>query len=183
MASNNVTKIQDLAESYIREGGYKAFSFRELAKDVGIKSSSIHYHFPTKEDLARAVARRYTDRFIDALGEVESPIDGAQHNSSSLYIQRYKLLFSKALMEDKQMCLCGALAAESDSLPEQVKEEAARFFKLNLQWLKSAFALDGVSDFEQTLNANMVLSALEGAMMVSKTLQDDAFFESVAKQF
>lgn len=28
--------------------GYNGLSFRELAKEVGIKSASIHYHFPTK---------------------------------------------------------------------------------------------------------------------------------------
>jgi TetR/AcrR family transcriptional repressor of nem operon len=54
--------ILDAAEARIRRGGYSGFSFREIAVDVGVKSSSVHYHFPTKEMLAAAVARRYTDR-------------------------------------------------------------------------------------------------------------------------
>ena len=38
--------ILDAAEKRIRSVGYNAFSFRDLADDVGIRSASIHYHFP-----------------------------------------------------------------------------------------------------------------------------------------
>jgi TetR/AcrR family transcriptional repressor of nem operon len=52
--------IMDAAERRIRLGGFNGFSFREVAADVGVKSSSVHYHFPTKERLAAAVVHRYT---------------------------------------------------------------------------------------------------------------------------
>ncbi|WP_157628311.1 helix-turn-helix domain-containing protein, partial [Ensifer sp. BR816] len=45
----------DAAEERIRRAGYSGFSFREIAADVGVKSASVHYHFPTKERLAAAV--------------------------------------------------------------------------------------------------------------------------------
>ena len=32
----------------MRRGGFHGFSFRDLAADVGIKSASVHYHFPIK---------------------------------------------------------------------------------------------------------------------------------------
>src|SRR6185503_20910985 len=60
--------ILDAAERRIRQGGFSGFSFRELAADVGVKSSSVHYHFPTKEALAAAVVRRWaeeTSKHID----------------------------------------------------------------------------------------------------------------------
>ena len=49
------TAILDAAERRMQIGGFGGFSFREIAADVGIKSSSVHYHFPTKENLAAAV--------------------------------------------------------------------------------------------------------------------------------
>ena len=52
------TAIMDAAERRMQLGGFGGFSFRELAADVGVKSSSVHYHFPTKEALAAAVIRR-----------------------------------------------------------------------------------------------------------------------------
>src|ERR1700712_4750493 len=52
-------KIIALAQEAIAARGYSAFSFRELAAELGIKSASIHYHFPTKTHLGVAVARTY----------------------------------------------------------------------------------------------------------------------------
>src|SRR5260370_11493831 len=60
--------IMDAAERRMQQGGFGGFSFREIAADVGIKSSSVHYYLPTKEDLAAAVNRRwaeYTSELID----------------------------------------------------------------------------------------------------------------------
>src|SRR5437899_1576737 len=64
--SDVATAIMDAAERRIRLGGFNGFSFREIAADVGVKSSSVHYHFPTKEKLAAAVIHRYTDEVAEA---------------------------------------------------------------------------------------------------------------------
>ena len=93
LKSNNAGKLMDAAERHIRQSGYNAFSFRELAKEVGIKSSSVHYYFPTKADLAAAVARRYTDRFVAVL----------QEKSPSARIQACKKAFREAYLTDGQM--------------------------------------------------------------------------------
>src|SRR5690606_40708940 len=53
-------QIIDLAEDAIATKGYSAFSFREIAALMGIKSASIHYHFPTKPHLGLAVDRKST---------------------------------------------------------------------------------------------------------------------------
>jgi len=50
------TAILNAAERRMQFGGFGGFSFREIAADVGIKSSSVHYHFPTKENRAAAGA-------------------------------------------------------------------------------------------------------------------------------
>jgi AcrR family transcriptional regulator len=67
--SNKAEEILDVAERMARTGGYNGFSFREIAKAVGIKAASVHYHFPTKDELGAAVARRYTERFLATPGD------------------------------------------------------------------------------------------------------------------
>jgi AcrR family transcriptional regulator len=62
--SGTAKRLMDLAEAHIRESGYAGFSFRNLAAEVGIKSASVHHHFPTKAKMAAAVARRYGERFV-----------------------------------------------------------------------------------------------------------------------
>lgn len=168
-----MTKKQALlkaAEDKVRSGGYSNFSFRELAKEVGIKSASVHYHFPTKADLGAELARQYTDNFMLALGD---PVELTKAHKCP--VQVYATQFRRALLEDKKMCLCGLLGAETDCLPDIVKLETKRFFRLNLEWLQVAHQLNDPSDVEQ--KAANTLSLLEGAMMVSKALGDNRFFD------
>src|SRR6195256_5391430 len=65
IVSDTAQRLMDLAEAHIRDAGYGGFSFRDLAAEIGIKSASVHHHFPTKAILAAAVARRYGDRFFE----------------------------------------------------------------------------------------------------------------------
>ncbi len=51
------------AEVLLRTKGYAAFSYADLAEDIGIKKASIHHHFPTKEGLAIAIVESYLFRF------------------------------------------------------------------------------------------------------------------------
>ena len=95
-------EILDSAERLVRRRGYNGFSFRDLATEVGIKSASVHYHFPTKADLGAAVAHRYADRFINALGDPNDPL-AAPH----ALLEGYVDAFRRALVMDRQMCLCG----------------------------------------------------------------------------
>jgi TetR/AcrR family transcriptional repressor of nem operon len=155
-------EIMDAAERRIRTAGYNGFSFRDIAADVGVKSSSIHYYFPTKEDLGVAVARRYTDRFFEGLRDASGSPE--KHLSAA---------YDKAMESDGQMCLCGVLGTASKSLPEQVAVEAKRFFQCALKFLLTT--RKSASRKEQDW-ALQILALLEGAMMLALALGDaDAF--------
>ncbi len=172
MGVSTVEKIMDIAESQVRAGGYNSFSFREISQEIGIKSASIHYHFPTKTDLGVAIANRYTTRFAEQLALIES----TQH-SSSARLQQYVALFRQALLLDKKMCLCGQLASESDVLPEPIRLETRKFFLLNLDWLaREVFAGHETKAKDQ---AAALLAALEGALLVSKVLDQPDLFEQI----
>ena len=45
-------QILDHAITLMMLRGYNGFSYRDLSELVGVKTSSIHYYFPSKEDLA-----------------------------------------------------------------------------------------------------------------------------------
>jgi AcrR family transcriptional regulator len=111
----------DLAEAHIRNRGYGGFSFRELAAEIGIKSASVHHHFPTKATMAAAVARRYADRFLAAVA-------GLPNERAEDAIAAYRSAFREALDRDGQMCLCGVLGAEAGALSPDVATEVLSFF-------------------------------------------------------
>ena len=120
--SATAKRLMDLAEALIRDGGYTRFSFRNLAAEVGIKSASVHHHFPTKANMAAAVARRYGDRFLASVAP--QPNESAEDAISA-----YRLAFRAALDRDGRMCLCGVLGAEAGVLAPEITTEVQSFFR------------------------------------------------------
>jgi TetR/AcrR family transcriptional regulator, transcriptional repressor for nem operon len=153
--------IMDAAEVRIRMSGYTGFSFRDLAGDVGVKSASVHYHFPTKEALVAAVARRYKDRFLEA---VEQDIAAGRD-----VVVAWKTGFRRALQGDSGMCLCGTLGAAAGALPDEVRGEARAFFESGLAQMTAR----GLPPER----AAQVLATLEGAMLLANVLSRPAAFD------
>jgi TetR/AcrR family transcriptional repressor of nem operon len=172
---NKEEEILKAAESMVREGGYNSFSFRDIASAVGVKSSSVHYHFPTKADLGAAVAGYYTNKFLSNLGDpVQLIADGTDP------IKVYVRAFKGALTKDKRMCLCGMLGAEIDGLPSKVAVQTKIFFERNIEWLTIAYASKGLKKGAKT-KAMQTLSLLEGAMITSKVLMDVKVFDKITE--
>jgi TetR/AcrR family transcriptional regulator, transcriptional repressor for nem operon len=169
-------EILDAAESMIRISGYNGFSTRDVAEAVGIKAASVHYYFPAKTDIGCAVTARYTERFIAALGE---PL--RFKGDATAAVQTYINAFRQSLIEHRKLCLCAVLGAETGGLPDPLRAQTKAFFDQNLAWLQVALGHgeDSVRD-RPAANAVLVLAALEGAMIVSKSMEDDSLFEAVA---
>jgi AcrR family transcriptional regulator len=53
------------AELFARDG-FHAVGMRAIADAVGIRSSSLYYHFPSKMDILHAIARDATAAFVDS---------------------------------------------------------------------------------------------------------------------
>ena len=64
--SSTTERIIAAAETRMRDAGFHGVSFRDIASDVGIKSASVHHHFPTKEDLYRQVLQNIFHIWLDA---------------------------------------------------------------------------------------------------------------------
>lgn len=152
--------ILDAAERRARTGGYNGFSFRDLAEDVGIKSASVHYHFPTKEDLGAAITERYTSRAIESLGD-PAGLSGAEA------VDRVAGLFVHANEVDDLMCLCGLFGAEAGGLPQPTVLEVKVYFDALTNWLCEA--LKGP---DRTIRAEMIVATLEGALIISRARGD-----------
>ncbi|MCK7612378.1 TetR/AcrR family transcriptional regulator [Roseibium sediminicola] len=172
------TRILDLAERMIRESGYNGFSFREIAAEVGVKSSSVHYYFPAKTDLGVKVARRYADRFLEKLGRDQGvPADAAD------VLDRIRQAFAAALGEDGRMCLCGVLAAESAGLPEELAAEARAFFNRTAAWLTDSLEKTdwGQRRTRQEIEDRSlaVLAQLEGGLLLARVHNQPSLFSKI----
>lgn len=175
---NKAGEILDIAERMARSGGYQGFSFREIAKAAGIKAASVHYHFPGKEELGVAVARRYTERFLTALGDPNDPAELPE-----ALLRRYVAAYRKSLVDDGLMCLCGMFGAETANLPKPVAAEARRFFEANLDWLVTVIERRTAREGETSAReeAMQIVATLEGALILARSLDDHAVFDAATK--
>lgn len=168
--SGTIEKILDAAEVRVRQGGYHAFSFRDLAGDVGIKSASIHHHFPTKEDLVARLAVRYGEKIRDCLSGFPS---------GRARIEAYRGMFRDALGDGFSMCVGGMLGIEGSDIPMSVGEEARRFFEMMIDDLTEHLAT--VSDNPRRA-AGAIVAQLEGAMLLARTMGNiEQFDEATAR--
>ncbi|GJI90731.1 TetR family transcriptional regulator [Rugamonas sp. R1(2021)] len=174
MASDKKQEVMMAARLMVQAGGYNALSFRDLAEAVGVKSSSIHYYFPTKGDLGAALARQYTEEF---LGYLEGLLaDGLDWKEC---IARYAAVFRDTLMRENRMCMAGVLAAERPSLAPEVKAEVERFTTLIVEWLARVLAIGKPKMAPAALKgwAFAVFSAIEGAQLVARGCDDVKVFD------
>lgn len=162
-------RLMDLAEGHIRDAGYGSFSFRNLAAEIGIKSASVHYHFPTKATLIAAVARRYADRFFAAVApQPDETADDA--------IASYRSAFTAALDQDGLMCLFGVLGAEAGGLSREIGDEILSFFRRCIADLSQRI---GGPDGEA--RAFQTIATLEGGMILARAYQSrEAFAQAVS---
>ena len=175
-----IDQILDLAQSLIQTRGYNAMSYRHLADEIGIKTSSIHYYFPAKEDLGRALMARYREAIKGALAQIDSDT-----NDPSLKIERYAELFANSVRSGC-ICLGGMLATDLMTLPQGVQTEVKKFFSENEAWLSSvlnAGRKSGQFTFEGSPKnkAETIFSTLEGAMIAARLFNDEKRLLSAAQ--
>jgi TetR/AcrR family transcriptional repressor of nem operon len=171
--------ILNVAERLLQTRGYNGFSYADVAVQLGVTKASLHYHFPTKAELGRALIDRYGAAFAAALKAIDRDGSGAANK-----LRRYAALY-EAVLTDERMCLCGMLAAEYSTLPAAMQKGLASFFDANERWLASVLAEGrgtGALKFRDSANerARVLLGALEGAMLVARSYQDPQRFHAAA---
>ncbi|MFM0477054.1 TetR/AcrR family transcriptional regulator [Paraburkholderia strydomiana] len=173
-------RILATARLIVQARGYNALSFREIAKEVGIKSAGVHHHFPTKGDLGAALARQYTEEAVKLLHDLLETFENEQQT-----LERYTSVFRSALVQDNRMCLCGIMAAEHHDLPDEVRLEVDRFTEVNVGWLCKILSLrDDARDAESIKRqALAIFASIEGAQLVARGRGDVSVFDDTVRAY
>ncbi|MEM8488071.1 MAG: TetR/AcrR family transcriptional regulator [Bacteroidota bacterium] len=168
--SDTAERLLDVAQALVQQRGFNAFSFRDLSRDLGITNAAIHYHYPTKASLGKALVSRYTRNFQAALVAIDQQEASAQER-----LAEFVKIYSSALRSGR-FCLCGMLASDAITLPEDVLSEVRIFFSATEAWLAGVLEMGRASNtlhFElpATEEAQLVLATVEGAMLTAWPLR------------
>jgi TetR/AcrR family transcriptional regulator, transcriptional repressor for nem operon len=177
--AGTASQILDIAERLVQVRGFNGFSYANIAAELHITKAALHYHFAGKGDLGEALITRYAGRFAEALARADAAGLGPSGKLAAyadLYLQ---------VLRDRKMCLCGMLAAEYQTLPQPMRDAVIRFFDQNEDWLETVLEQgrdEGSLQFTGSARdaARMIVSGLEGAMLIARPYGDIARFQVAA---
>lgn len=149
----------------MQQVGVNGFSYGDLAAELGIKSPSIHHHFPRKDDLMAAVTAEYRRDFNAAVAELNQ-------GNAVADLWSYAMLFATTAATDR-MCLCGAVSADWLAVGEATRSEVTGFFDDQIRWLsaqlgRGASAGEFPADLDTEAAAGLLLAALEGSTLLAR---------------
>jgi TetR/AcrR family transcriptional regulator, transcriptional repressor for nem operon len=168
--------------SLLVAGGYDSFSYADIAKIIGIRNASIHYHFASKSELVRALIRQYREEAEVGMAELSRRVP------EPLARLRAYIGYWEACIGDGSapLCLCALLASQMPILPEAVASEVRSYFKALSAWLSQvlqAGARDG--SIRLTLapdaEAESFMATVHGAMFSARAYGDARVFGGITR--
>jgi len=176
------TALLDSAERVARARGYEGFSYADLAKEVGIRKASIHYHFPKKADLAQALIARYRINFFENIEKIST-----DNQTGGARLKAYLNLYKTGLSNCDALCLCVAFSVGPESLSSPVLKELETFHGDSLIWLASVFELgvhDGsiMSSASPENEAAATMALVEGAQLLARSANKISYFDRSLEQ-
>ena len=166
------TILLDAAEWAARRHGHDGFSYADLSKRVGIRTASIHYHFPAKADLITALMARYKNEVAENLAQIIK-----QQHTGGTQILRFLDLYRTALNGGIR-CACVWLCQwATDTLAKTTLQQIFDFRGQTLVWLQKVFARaeqDGSirAVYNPSAEAAAALALVEGAQISTRSEQN-----------
>ena len=184
--NNNETfqKILDIGMQLVQERGYNGFSYADIAEAVGIRKASIHYYFPTKQELVQAVLLRYRKHFIEKLDQIDKSSSDAKEKLKGFF-----KVYRDTLEDNSKICLCSMMAAELNSFPEEIRNELTLFFRANEEWVENVLK-QGINSGSLTIRstdevkqAKIIVAFVQGAQLLARSTGEIDYFDSLTKDF
>ncbi len=150
------------ADALIRDKGYNAFSFVDVARIVGVKKPSIHHHFPRKTDLGIAVIEFH----IKGLEQIKQV---SQAKTALEKLDRFFSIYSD-IKEQNKVCIVGSLSTDYNTLEPEVQEKIKAFSDAFLAWVTDILRegrQEGLFHFDESPRTRAVL-IIAGMMAIVK---------------
>lgn len=168
-------RILDAAQDLVMESGFSATSIDQIQKAANISRGTFFYHFPTKDDLARSLVRRYAeeDREItDAFMERAESLARDPLQQVLIFIRLHEEMFEE--MEGEiPGCLFASYSYEAGLFDEEthriISDSVEYWHRLVGGKLEKAFARrETPVPVDPGVLADLAYSVLQGAFILSR---------------
>lgn len=152
-------QLKQIAATQIRLKNLAAASFREMGKAAGIKSSSVHYHFKSRDALLLEVLQDYIAQFSAELDSRTEDISSPRQRMLCLFD-----LCSEEVIEGQQSLLLAYIAGRHE-LTDASREALSGFLEYLYQWLLESLASARFLPVPRESLARVIVAAIEGAAL------------------
>jgi TetR/AcrR family transcriptional regulator, transcriptional repressor for nem operon len=162
--------IVKTAEELILSYGYQGFSYNDISGLINLRKASIHYHFPTKEDLGIAFIIKYSRLFALWCTRV-------RNYSSREKLHAFCKMYGELSQDCKRICPIGMVAADYHRMPKGIQENAEKLIIQVETWLEEMIRTGMANkEFKPTLNpqemTRHIIYAMSGALKMARIFKD-----------
>ena len=170
--------LVDAAFQSLATDGFEGLRMRGIAAAVGLNIATVHYHFPTKEDLVRAVVEHAQARFAASIPDVGPPVERLRE-----YLAGVRRMFVAEPDLCQVLTEIGLRAYRDPAIAEILRANDEHWFAVLRALLR-----DGVDDgslapdLDPDATAALVMTTLKGACLPSVRAAGPAQLSSVFDQ-
>jgi AcrR family transcriptional regulator len=165
------------AAQLLRERGYSGTGFREVIERTGAPRGSIYHHFPGGKSQLAGEAVDYVGGIARSAIEA-SFADGDPVAALRSFVELWRADFERS--GGRAGCPIVAVAVESHDEAPELLDAAARAFDAWRDAFAASLVGSGVPERRARRLATLVVSAVEGAIVLSRAERDPAPLVEVA---
>ena len=169
-------RLIQMAATLVYQQGFHHTTLADIAQQAQVPLGTIYYFFKTKEALGEAVVEYYLNAYQGRCRLWDTDSDPRSRLQAFIQI----MLDSDQLLAQNG-CPIGTLCSELHKQGGLLAQQASGIFKLLLGWLATQFRLLGKGDESEDLALHL-LSAVEGAAMLTQSFQSPEYFVREARR-
>jgi TetR/AcrR family transcriptional repressor of lmrAB and yxaGH operons len=159
-------KIVDATAALLQRQGYHATGVNQIIRESGAPKGSLYFHFPGgKEEIARAALEAAGTSWRERLQLV---VDAAPTPGDAILFACRALAAELEQSGFENGCPLATVALEAASQSDIVRDTCAANYRTWEQTIAAQLVAAGVDDTVAESTATLVLSAVEGAMLLAR---------------
>jgi len=183
-------KILDAAQELILERGYVGMTVEHVLDRVGITKGAFFHHFKTKDDLAKALLRRFADKDARIYSETRERAEKLSDDPLQqmlIFIRLFEEMF-ESLREPYPGCLFASYIYELQQFDDETRGLIEESFRKWRELLKEKFeAIARKYPPRAKIDAASLADAftvvLEGAFITGKAMNEPAVISEQLRHF
>jgi len=164
------SRLVDAAIKLVHRRGFHRTTLAELADDARVPLGNVYYYFKTKEAVGEALIERYMSEYEAMLSAWDAEPDPKARLGAFIQttVDRKDIIAQSG-------CPIGSLSSELNKDGGHLADCTSRLFAEQLAWAEQQFRLLGNSKSVAYGHAVHLLSAIEGASLLTHSFGDPKY--------